>query len=135
MTDFGSLEYQQKLSMELETWYVHVLLVGDFVVLPLEWILNLEASQHSLQHVKTEVRNCAFLVILVLLLLNVGGCGGQPLSSKFILKVKKQNPLPKEHVHITFLTPWIVFVGILGFQSWSRHYEKPCRYLSTLLIF
>ena len=44
-----------------------------------------------------------FLVILVLLLLNVGGCGGQPLSSKFILKVKKQNPLPKEHVHITFL--------------------------------
>ena len=34
--------------------------VGDFVVLPLEWILNLEASQHSLQHVKTEVRNCAF---------------------------------------------------------------------------
>ena len=39
-----------------------------------------------------------FLVILVLLLLNVGGCGGQPLSSKFILKVKKQNPLPKEHV-------------------------------------
>ena len=67
-----------------------------------------------------------FLVILVLLLLNVGGCGGQPLSSKFILKVKKQNPLPKEHVHITFLTPWIVFVGILGFQSRSKHYEKPC---------
>ena len=67
-----------------------------------------------------------FLVILVLLLLNVGGCGGQPLSSKFILKVKKQNPLPKEHVHITFLTPWIVFVGILGFQSLSRHYERPC---------
>ena len=60
LTDFGSLEYQQKLSMELETRHVHVLLVGDFVVLPLEWILNLEASQHSLQHVKTEVRNCAF---------------------------------------------------------------------------
>ena len=60
LTNFGSLEYQQKLSMELETRYVHVLLVGDFVVLPLEWILNLEASQHSLQHVKTEVRNCAF---------------------------------------------------------------------------
>ena len=46
--------------MEFEKRYVHVLLVGDFVVLPLEWILNLEASQHSLQHVKTEVRNCAF---------------------------------------------------------------------------
>ena len=28
--------------------------------LPLKWILNLEASQHSLQHVKTEVRKCAF---------------------------------------------------------------------------
>ena len=28
--------------------------------LPLEWILSLETSQHSLQHVKTEVRNCAF---------------------------------------------------------------------------
>ena len=72
-----------------------------------------------------------FLVILVLLLLNVGGCGGQPLSSKFILKVKKQNPLPKEHVHITFLTPWIVFVGILGFQSLSRHYKRPCRILKS----
>ena len=67
-----------------------------------------------------------FIVILVLLLLNVGGCGGQPLSSKFILKVKKQNPIPKEHVHITFLTPWIVFVGNLGFQSLSRHYKRPC---------
>ena len=28
--------------------------------LPLEWILNLEDSLHSLQHVKTEVRNRAF---------------------------------------------------------------------------
>ena len=74
-----------------------------------------------------------FLVILVLLLLNVGGCGGQPLSSKFILKVKKQNPLPKEHVHITFLTPWIVFVGILGFQSLSRHYERPCMYTTHVV--
>ena len=26
-----------------------------------------------------------------------------------------------------FLTPWIVFVGILGFQSLSKHYERPCR--------
>ena len=58
LTDFGSLEYQQKPSMELETRYVHVLLVGDFVVLSLEWILNLEASQQSLQHViKTEIQN------------------------------------------------------------------------------
>ena len=74
-----------------------------------------------------------FLVILVLLLLNVGGCGGQPLSSKFILKVKKQNPLPKEHVHIMFQPPWIVFVGILSFHSLSRHYKKPCRHFQTAL--
>ena len=67
-----------------------------------------------------------FLVILVLLLLNVGGCGGQPLSSKFILKVKKQMSIPKEHVHITFLTPWIVFVGILGFQSITLHCKTLC---------
>ena len=32
----------------------------DIVFLLLEWILNLEDSLHSLQHVKTEVRNCAF---------------------------------------------------------------------------
>ena len=32
----------------------------DICFLPLEWILNLEDSLHSLQHVKTEVRNCAF---------------------------------------------------------------------------
>ena len=29
-------------------------------VQPLEWILNLEDSLHSLQHLKTEVQNCAF---------------------------------------------------------------------------
>ena len=67
-----------------------------------------------------------FLVILVLLLLNVGGCGGQPLSSKFILKVKTRMAIPKEHVHITFLTPWIVFVGFLGFQSMTLCCKTPC---------
>ena len=34
--------------------------MGICFFLPLKWILNLEVSQHSLQHVKTEVRNCAF---------------------------------------------------------------------------
>ena len=67
-----------------------------------------------------------FLVILVLLLLNVEGCGGQLLSSKFILKVKSQMAIPKEHVHITLLTPWIVYVGILGFQSIKIHNGRPC---------
>ena len=77
--------------------------------LPLEWILNLETGFHSHQHVKTEVLNHVFFVILVLLLLNVGGCGGQPLSSKSIPKVKTQISIPQEHAQITFLTPWIVF--------------------------
>ena len=31
-----------------------------FVFLPLELILSLDARQHSLQHVKIEVQNCAF---------------------------------------------------------------------------
>ena len=76
---------------------------------------------------KLKFESVPFLVILVLLLLNVRGCGGQSLSSKLILKVKKQIPIPKEHVYITFLTPWIVFVGILGFQSLTKHYGGPCK--------
>ena len=68
-----------------------------------------------------------FLVILVLLLLNVGGCGGQPPSSKSILKVKNQNPLPNEHVHAPFVTQIKVLGGNLGLQSWSNHYEIPCK--------
>ena len=82
-----------------------------FVFLPLELILKLEARQHSLQHVKIEVQNCAFFVILVLLLLNVGGCEGQPLSSKFILKVKTQISEPKEYANVTFLTPMECFLS------------------------
>ena len=57
---------------------------------------------------------------------HVGGCAGYPLSSKSILKVKKQMSLPNEHVHIPFLTSWIVFVGILGFQSMALRYQTPC---------
>ena len=63
-----------------------------------------------------------FLVILVKLLLNAEDGGGQPVSSNFILKAKKQMARPKEHVHVMFLTPWKVFVGILGFQSITNHY-------------
>ena len=33
---------------------------GDLFFLRLEWRLNLEDSLHSLQRVKTEVKNCAF---------------------------------------------------------------------------
>ena len=57
---------------------------------------------------------------------HIGGCGGYPLSSKSILKVKKQMPLPKEHGHVPFLTKMAVLVGNLGLQSMSKHYEKPC---------
>ena len=52
-----------------------------------------------------------FLVILVLLLLNIGGCGGQPLPSKSILKVVSQMVSLCDygtalffHLHIGFLT-------------------------------
>ena len=34
--------------------------------------------------------------------------------------------IPKEHVHIPCLTPWIDFVGILGFQSMALRYQTPC---------
>ena len=81
-----------------------------FVFVPLEF-LNLEASQHSLQYVKIEVQYCPFFVILVLLLLRDGGCVGQPLSSKSILKVKTQMCKPKEHAHIMFLTPMDCFLS------------------------
>ena len=67
-----------------------------------------------------------FLVILVLLLLNIGGCGGQPLCSKSILKVVSQMAKPKQHIHAVFLTQMTVLVGNLGFQSMTDHYGGPC---------
>ena len=39
--------------------------------------------------------------------------------------------LPKEHVHIPFLTPRIYFVGILGFQSMALHCQTPCMYFGV----
>ena len=60
-------------------------------------------------------------------LLYVGGCGGQPPSLKSILKVKNQNPLPNEHVHAPFVTQIKVLGSNLGLQSWSNHYEIPCK--------
>ena len=105
------------------------LLGMEICFLPLEWILNLEDSLHSLQHVKTEVRNCAFFC-------NVSTANAKYLrlwrpASKFKIhsKGKKQMSIPKEHVHIPCLTPWIDFVGILGFQSMALRYQTPCRYM------
>ena len=30
---------------------------------------------------------------------------------------------------MTFLTPWIDFVGLLGSKSISDHYQRPCSFL------
>ena len=75
---------------------------------------------------KLEFEIVDFLVILVVLLLNAGGCGGQSLNSKFILKVKSQMANPNAHIHVPFLTQMTVLVGNLGFQSMTDHYETPC---------
>ena len=75
-----------------------------------------------------------FLVILVLILLNVGGCGGQPLNLKSIPKVKIQMPLPSEHTQAPILTQWTVFVGHLGFQSITNQYERRCTLDETYIF-
>ena len=79
---------------------------------------------------KLEFEIVHFLVILVLLLLNVGGCGCQPLNSKFILKVKSQMANPNEHIHGPFLTQMTVLVENLGLQSITNQYGRPCIYLA-----
>ena len=53
---------------------------------------------------------------------SVGGCGGQPLHSKSILKAESQMARPREHVHAPFLPQTVVLVGNLGFQSITDHY-------------
>ena len=58
--------------------------------------------------------------------ISVGGCGGQPLCSKSILKVVSQMAKPREHIHAPFLTQMTVLVGNLGFQSMTDHYGGPC---------
>ena len=61
--------------------------------------------------------------------ISVGGCGGQPLCSKSILKVVSQMAKPREHIHAPFLTQMTVLVGNLGFQSMTNHYGGPCIYM------
>ena len=66
-------------------------------------------------------------MILVLLLLNVGG---QPLSSKFILKVKSQMAIPKEHVHCTYHVS-----NPMDYFCWhSRHSKSDKPLLKTLYM-
>ena len=43
-----------------KVWHDHNHKASPFDLQPLEWILNAEDSLHSLQHLKTEVRNFAF---------------------------------------------------------------------------
>ena len=54
--------------------------------------------------------------------ISVGGCGGQPLHAKSILKAESQMARPKEYVHAPFLLQVVVLVGIVGFQSITNHY-------------
>ena len=49
--------------------------------------------------------------------ISIGGCGGQPLCSKSILKVVSQMAKPTEHIHAPFLTQMTVLVRNLGFQN------------------
>ena len=60
--------------------------------------------------------------------ISVGGCGGQPLCSKSIVKVVSQMAKPKQHIHAAFLTQMTVLVGNLGFQSMTDHYGGPCTF-------
>ena len=83
----------------------------EFVFLPLEWILNLEAALHSLQHLVVIVLRSQKMHNFKLQFSHVGGCGGQPIRSKSILKVKTQIPIPKEHAQITFLNPIDCFLS------------------------
>ena len=58
----------------------------------------------------------------------------RPVSKyKIHSKGKKQMSTPKEHVHITFLIPWIVFVDILGFQNITLCCKTPCK--TTFIFF
>ena len=49
-------------------------------------------------------------------------------------KGKKQMSIPKEHVYITFITPWVVFIGILGFQSITFRCKTPCSCLININV-
>ena len=67
-----------------------------------------------------------FLVILVLLLLNIWGCRGQPLHSKSILKVVSQMVRLCDYA-IVFLS--YLHIGFLTFLALCKNYfwdETPC---------
>ena len=77
-----------------------------------------------------------FLVILVLLLLNIWGCGGQPLHSKSILKASSQMvrlcdyaTVFFSYLHIDFLT----FLALLKNTFWDG---TPCniKYLEHFFL-
>ena len=58
---------------------------------------------------------------------HVGGCAGQPLSSKSILKVKTQIPIPKEHAQITFLNPIDCFLSQITIYNFPICPGSPCK--------
>ena len=57
---------------------------------------------------------------------HVGGCGGQPIRSKSILKVKTQIPIPKEHAQITFLNPIDCFLSQITISNFPNCPGSPC---------
>ena len=57
---------------------------------------------------------------------HVGGCGGQPIHSKSILKVKTQIPIPKEHAQITFLNPIDCFLSQITIYNFPICPGSPC---------
>ena len=57
---------------------------------------------------------------------HVGGCGGQPLRSKSILKVKTQIPIPKEHAQITFLNLNDCFLSQMTIYNFPTCPGSPC---------
>ena len=57
---------------------------------------------------------------------HVGGCGGQPIRSKSILKVKTQIPIPKEHAQITFLNPIDCFLSQITIYNFPICLGSPC---------
>ena len=87
--------------------------------------MNLEDSLHSLQHLKTEVRNFAFFVILVQLLLNILGCGGQPLHSKSILKASIQMVRLCDYATVFFSYLHIGFLTFLALLKTHSEMEHP----------
>merc|ERR1719266_2923041 len=93
----------------MRQWHNHK--ASPFDLQPLEWILNLEDTLHSLQHLKTEVRNFAFFCDLSTATTKYLRLWRPALHSKSILKASIQMVRLCDYatvffscLHIDFLT-------------------------------